>query len=890
MSIFGLRSNSLASSAYKNLSRTQGSLNDNISRLASGLRINKAADNSTGSAISTRMNSQITGMKQANRNTQDTHNLLATAESGLSDISDILSKMRELSVQASTDTLNDVDRASINLEFQSLKDELTRISNATEYNNMNVLNGSYQSNNGRGQWRIQIGADNDVNNQHQVSVMDSTATGLGLRSEVKATDLPSLVDAIYNNEIEVHIDKTTGNFTDPSNSNAVKLESDGSSLYVVGMKSTTLSSDIDASNNGGNIVVADPTGFDSGGGTVVINGDEGTYSSITTTSTRKLEITSSNTGTFTDSGQSLGESNSRKVSLGDVDGDGDLDAFVANQGQGNKVWVNDSNGNFTDSGQSLGESNSEGVSLGDVDDDGDLDAFVGNHNQADKVWINDGSGNFTDSGQSLGDSESYGVELGDVDNDGDLDAFVGKDGKVWINDGNATFADSGQSLGGSRSIGVALGDMDNDGDLDAFVTHRFPTEDHEVWLNDGVGNFTDSRQSISAGYSISVSLGDVDGDNDLDAFVTHGDNQYIQGNKVWINDGNATFTLGQSLGASPSIVASFGDVDGDGDLDAFVANSYSPGHANKVWINDGNGTFTDSGQSLGLSLSDGVSLGDVDGDGDLDAFVTNINQPNKVWINERADVGDITLNQAATGNYTLTYGGSDTFSLSRDGRTAVDYTLTVDPASTGSSETATFNLDGNDINIELKQNYAQLDGNDFTFNVQNTTTHQLTGLSGIDQSHRTNAPVLSVHTVNNVGLVASTGLWTIDVNGLFNNVNGNGGVTDISQTNGYSDSSYDTNVLSVDDARTAITAIDHAIDEVNRERSYIGSEQNKLQFTMSNLTSQTQSIEAARSSIQDTDFAADAADLAKNQILAQSATAMLAQASAISQNILSLLR
>ena len=78
----------------------------------------------------------------------------------------------------------------------------------------------------------------------------------------------------------------------------------------------------------------------------------------------------------------------------------------------------------------------------------------------------------------------------------------------------------------------------------------------------------------------------------------------------------------------------------------------------------------------------------------------------------------------------------------------------------------------------------------------------------------------------------------------------------------------DDNVLSVDDARTAITAIDHAIDEVNQERSYIGSEQNKLQFTMSNLTSQTQSIEAARSSIQDTDFAADAADLAKNQILA----------------------
>ena len=103
------------------------------------------------------------------------------------------------------------------------------------------------------------------------------------------------------------------------------------------------------------------------------------------------------------------------------------------------------------------------------------------------------------------------------------------------------------------------------------------------------------------------------------------------------------------------------------------------------------------------------------------------------------------------------------------------------------------------------------------------------------------------------------------------------------------DITYDANVLSVDDARIAISTLDNAIDQINQERSYLGSVQNKLQFTMSNLISQTQSIEAARSSIQDTDFAADAADLAKNQILAQSATAMLAQASAISQNILSLI-
>ena len=136
-------------------------------------------------------------------------------------------------------------------------------------------------------------------------------------------------------------------------------------------------------------------------------------------------------------------------------------------------------------------------------------------------------------------------------------------------------------------------------------------------------------------------------------------------------------------------------------------------------------------------------------------------------------------------------------------------------------------------------------------------------------------------------LYEARGHWRVQI-GAYNDINSQ---HEFSLTNATANGLdlEDDNVLSVDDARTAITAIDHAIDEVNQERSYIGSEQNKLQFTMSNLSSNIQNIEASRSSIEDADFAAEAADLAKNQILAQSATAMLAQASAISQNVLGLL-
>jgi len=179
MSIFSVRSNSTVSQAYNNLSRVQSSLNANIGRLSSGLRINSASDDSAGSSVAVRMVSQINGMKQANANAQQANNLLQTAESGLSDISDILGRMRELAVQASTDTLNDIDRDSIDLEFQALGDEITRIASATEYDDNVLLDGKYGSDDASRK-QLQIGADNDENNRLEIGIADVTEEGLSL--------------------------------------------------------------------------------------------------------------------------------------------------------------------------------------------------------------------------------------------------------------------------------------------------------------------------------------------------------------------------------------------------------------------------------------------------------------------------------------------------------------------------------------------------------------------------------------------------------------------------------------------------------------------------------------------------------------------------------------
>jgi len=348
-------------------------------------------------------------------------------------------------------------------------------------------------------------------------------------------------------------------------------------------------------------------------------------------------------GVFIDSGQFFSPENSQAVALGDLDGDGDLDAFLANIGP-DRVWLNDGSGRFEATAQLLGNDYSTSIALGDLDEDGDLDAVVGNaYGQPNRVWLNDGTGHFTDPGWLLGTSSTHGVAIGPLTSlaPGDKpDLFVANEGcnEVWWQWGTFGLVHSGQCLGYLYSQAVALGDLDGDGDLDAFIANR---GHDKVWLNDGTGLFTDSGQWLGSDtdQSMAVALGDLDGDGDLDAFVANGLGVPYP-DRIYLNDGSGFFTeSGLALGATDSRGVALADVDGDGDLDAFVVNN----GANWVWLNDGLGNLTDSGQRLGRWDSRGVAMGDLDGDGDPDAFVVNGPQPNKVWLNSGGSAGNAPL-------------------------------------------------------------------------------------------------------------------------------------------------------------------------------------------------------------------------------------------------------
>ncbi len=335
-------------------------------------------------------------------------------------------------------------------------------------------------------------------------------------------------------------------------------------------------------------------------------------------------------GALVDSGQAIGAAGTNAVVLGDIDGDGDVDAVEAVSGSDNKVWRNDGSGTFTPfPGQPVGDTTfSFGVAMGDLDGDNDLDLFVANTFAPNAVWLNN-AGVFTKTAQDLGGNAlSASVALGDLDGDGDLDAVVANDGTntVWLNNGSGVFSAGTAPATGNASTtkAVALVDFDGDGNLDAFFGE---VNGNHVWKGDGSGGFSDTTLLLGTASSQDLVVYDASGDGKPDVYVA---NDFSNGaDKIWLNTstpGTINFVAaGLNFGVSYSSSAALGDFDNDGRADdIFVGAGATRTQPNHIWLNQNDiGNFV-AGQSMTTaSLSNAVALGDLDGDGDLDAFVAS---------------------------------------------------------------------------------------------------------------------------------------------------------------------------------------------------------------------------------------------------------------------------
>ena len=174
---FRISTNVASLNAQRHLGNAQMKVNDSMSQLASGSRINKAADDAAGLAISENMKAQIRSTRQATRNASDGISLVQTAEGGLNEIGNIVVRLRELGIQASSDTVGDNERGFINKEVMQLKDEMQRISQVTTWGKTKLLDGSTPS------FDFQVGTYNNESQDRisfKASENSATIDSLGL--------------------------------------------------------------------------------------------------------------------------------------------------------------------------------------------------------------------------------------------------------------------------------------------------------------------------------------------------------------------------------------------------------------------------------------------------------------------------------------------------------------------------------------------------------------------------------------------------------------------------------------------------------------------------------------------------------------------------------------
>jgi enediyne biosynthesis protein E4 len=342
-----------------------------------------------------------------------------------------------------------------------------------------------------------------------------------------------------------------------------------------------------------------------------------------------------------------------------------------------------------------------GLSLGDVDGDGDLDLLATRgydptaktyRGDRSLLYLNKGDGSFARSESPFADKDTpdSGGTLADVDNDGDLDAYIStqhkKQNRFFVNEGRGRFVEA--TLGdatsdASSNFASAFVDIDVDGDLDLYATG--PT----LELNDVNLAFRNDGGRFSAVTGVAIDNGknnpaaslwaDVDNDGDPDLLVANSDVMRLSGYPapplehavLYRNDGGWTFTatVGQAFStpAHPAISAAFGDIDNDGDFDLFLGSHVYKVDPRPDWLflNDGAGRFTRAPQQFPAhkATATGAAFADFNGDGALDLLAISYEGPIELYVGDGAGafkrLDDPALSEAKLGRWSAVTGDID---------------------------------------------------------------------------------------------------------------------------------------------------------------------------------------------------------------------------------------
>jgi len=862
-----INTNFASLNAQRNLGRSQNELQTSLQRLSSGLRINSAKDDAAGLAISDRFTTQIRGLGQASRNANDAISLAQTAEGALAESTNILQRIRELSVQSANSTNSASDRQALQSEVNQLVSELDRISNTTSFNGLKLLDGSFTAQ------TFQVGAE--ANQTINVSVEGATADTLGINkvdtnnetlgisnatnSAIVANTNQIITGAAYGDTTttqaitvtDIDGNVSTAAYTaaaSQASTIATDLNADFTAAGITSVTATAVNENsavLDVSNTAvtnGDTVVFD---LNDGAGagtttTIAFSRDTSVYANLEDQITAEINAQSTptqNTAEVTGTGQ-ITISNSTGANIGFADfqvveqSSYTIDTFVNDGSEDTAITITAAAAaiTFTGTGSQTGDASALLAAL-----------------QADANYLGGGG---TDAFRAELTADGTGVTIIGVDTAAayatvdlsitNITGSVGNAGATVTVAGGGTTAD-----GGTAAVPLVEG-----GDVNSVIAATAVTQTisfEGTTLTEGA---TDSATKIAtvelaldAGVSITSNQAGATGG----LFDIAGGGTAVTANGV----GEADLTNGNNVAAQTlninGEVSGTVDVAANSDAETIVAQINA--------ISDSTGVAATARTTATISnlSTDGVVSFSLNGT-DISANVTT---------------GDLTSLAQAIND--------------RTGATGITAKLSLDNASLELTHDT-----GEDIsilNFDSSVATAGAGNTSVTLDVTGTTGNATELVAGGVFAGTRDSVVVGgeIEFKSNGGYFSvSSSLAQVD-GGLFN-----GDATDLQASNNETVDSID--ISTVAGANDAIDIADGALAAVNSIRGDLGAVQNRFESTISNLQTSVENLSAARSRIQDTDFASETANLTRTQILQQAGVAMLAQANSLPQLVLSLLQ
>ncbi|RDH84702.1 MAG: hypothetical protein DIZ80_04340 [endosymbiont of Galathealinum brachiosum] len=872
--------------AQRNLNKSQGDLQTSLQRLSSGLRINSAKDDAAGLAISNRFTTQIKGLTQASRNANDGISLAQTAEGALAESTNILQRVRELAIQSANSTNSSQDRLSLQSEVNQLVSELDRIANTTTFNGLKLLDGSFTAQS------FQVGAE--ANQTINVNVSGATADTIG-------------INKVSSNNSTVGVEVATSGFSVDTSStafNAAETNADvdaavteriADQVLTISTAGGNQTITVDAANNNRDAaaLAASLNSIDGVRATAEINsaqfsatapptgaedGDVVTFDLIagdnTTTETVRFTVNTASYQTDFDSAVS--------TAIGNLNGAG-------------------SDLSYNSTTQTISSASGANIAIENFDT---IDNATGSFNYVSGLGFGGGTGD-TGTFDVVFDGTTTAVSI--TATAGSTATTIADDISNDLNGGAGVLADGASvTILGTNTANASITVTRNGNDFD-YVVNSGPV------LTTGLGvtlnNATDDNGSATgADFTLNLSgntgtgvtnAGVVDSGVNLAAVATG-----TEGGASTISFAGQTITedvatdSGVKVGnltvlieeaginiASNVAVGAAGIINAAGGVNATLTASSALSDASS-------GNFVKA-QTLSIS-GDGnanVNISEDSSASDIAAQVNKLSDTTGVSANARTTA--TISNLSADGIISLTLNG-ETVSANVTTGDLSELSVAINDKSGATGISASISVDGSSIDL------VQANGDDIDFENFSSSTADLTSNTVVSlriTGGEGGAVNLQDGTALDLDSTVVGGNVEFQSNGSFtvtSSLAEGAGSIFAGVANKINASSLETvntiDISTVEGANSAIDITDGALAKVDSIRADLGAIQNRFGSTISSLNTAVENFSAARSRIQDTDFASETANLTRSQVLQQAGVAMLAQANSLPQLVLSLLQ